>query len=157
MDDTDALRASVCTNSALRRATRRIGQLYDDALAPVGLRATQYSILSQIERAGGSPLVGRMAELLVMDLSALGHTLRALEKEGLVEVRPDEHDRRSRRVRLSVAGRAKLTLARVLWEGAHQRFEETFGADNAQTLRAVLDAIAAPEFAERFRAHPSRA
>ncbi|WP_144630921.1 MarR family winged helix-turn-helix transcriptional regulator [Bordetella genomosp. 13] len=150
MDDTDALRVSVCTNSALRRATRRIGQLYDDALAPVGLRATQYSILSQIERAGGEPLVGRMAELLVMDLSALGHTLRALQKDGLVEVRPDENDRRSRRVRLTRAGRARLKQARVLWDGAHRRFEETFGADNAHQLRAVLDAIASPDFAERF-------
>ncbi|SAI30107.1 MarR family transcriptional regulator [Bordetella ansorpii] len=151
MDDTDALRVSICTNSALRRATRRVGQLYDDALEPVGLRATQYSILSQIDRAGGAPLVGRMAELLVMDLSALGHTLRALQKEGLVEVRPDEHDRRSRRVRLTAAGRARFEQARVLWNGAHQRFEAAFGAEHAGQLRAVLDAIASPEFAQRFR------
>jgi len=151
MDDTDARRVSVCTNFALRRATRRIGQLYDDALAPAGLRATQYSILSQIDRAGGEPLVGRLAQWLVMDLSALGHTLRALAKDGLLEVRPDEQDRRSRRVRLTHAGRAKLAEARGLWQDAHRRLEELLGRDQAAQLRGVLDDIASPAFAERFR------
>ncbi|ARP93900.1 MarR family winged helix-turn-helix transcriptional regulator [Bordetella genomosp. 13] len=151
MDATADLRVSVCTNSALRRATRRVGQLYDDALAPIGLRATQYSILAQIDRAGGSPLVGWMAEVLVMDLSALGHTLRSLARDGLVEVLPDQEDRRSRRVRLTRAGKSKLVKARVLWSDAHRRFEEAFGADEAAQLRLVLDAIASPAFVDRFK------
>jgi len=152
--DTTNLRASVCTNAALRRATRRLGQLYDDALQPCGLRATQYSILSHIDRAGGNPLVGRLAEAMVMDLSAMGHTLRALSRDGLVEVRPDPDDRRSRRVRLTRAGKARLAQARVLWGEAHRRFESAFGADDAARLREVLDSISAPEFSEKFLAQP---
>ncbi|MEA3088195.1 MAG: hypothetical protein QOC89_5892, partial [Paraburkholderia sp.] len=39
-----------CTNTALRRAARRLGNLYDDALAPSGLKATQVGLLSEIQR-----------------------------------------------------------------------------------------------------------
>ena len=37
-----------CTNNALRRAARRLGQLYDEALAPIGLKVTQAGVLAQI-------------------------------------------------------------------------------------------------------------
>jgi hypothetical protein len=40
----------VCTNTALRRAARRLGNLYDDALAPLDLKATQLSLLAEIDR-----------------------------------------------------------------------------------------------------------
>ncbi|PTT92617.1 MarR family transcriptional regulator, partial [Pseudomonas sp. HMWF031] len=40
----------VCTNTALRRAARRLGNLYDDALAPLGLKSTQVSLLTEITR-----------------------------------------------------------------------------------------------------------
>jgi hypothetical protein len=40
----------VCTNTSLRRAARRLGNLYDDALAPLGLKATQVGLLADIER-----------------------------------------------------------------------------------------------------------
>lgn len=38
-----------CNNSMLRRASRMLGQVYDDALAPSGLRATQFGLLAQID------------------------------------------------------------------------------------------------------------
>ena len=34
---------SPCIATAMRKASRRLSQLYDDALAPSGLRATQYA------------------------------------------------------------------------------------------------------------------
>src|SRR4051794_13428669 len=75
--------ASLCNNAALRRAARRLGQLFDDELAPTGLRTTQYSLLAQIE-VMGSPALGELAEIMVMDASALSHTLRPLTRDGLV-------------------------------------------------------------------------
>ena len=36
---------SPCSATAMRKATRRMTQLYDDALAPAALRSTQYAIL----------------------------------------------------------------------------------------------------------------
>ena len=77
-----------CNCTALRKATRRISQLYDVVLAPSGLKNTQRSILAQISRSG-STTVGALAETLVMDSGALAHTLKPLKREGLIAIAAD--------------------------------------------------------------------
>src|SRR5579871_6541159 len=62
----------ICSCTALRKASRRVSQLYDEALAPCGLRTTQRAILNHIRRAG-TPSIGALAEALVMDRGALTH------------------------------------------------------------------------------------
>jgi DNA-binding MarR family transcriptional regulator len=78
----------------LRKATRRVSQLYDFALEPCGLRTTQRAILSHIARTE-TPPIGELAEALVMDRGALTHNLKPLERDGLVEVGIDPDDRRN--------------------------------------------------------------
>jgi DNA-binding MarR family transcriptional regulator len=138
--------AGRCNGTALRKATRRVSQIYDAALAPCGLRSTQRSILVSIARAG-TPNMGELAAALVLDRSALAHNLKPLEREGLVESFVDQADRRSRLVRLTEAGRNKLAESLPLWEVAQRRFEAAFGEAEARTLRGALDIIAAPGFA----------
>ncbi|MEA3132625.1 MAG: hypothetical protein QOG17_471, partial [Gammaproteobacteria bacterium] len=67
-----------CTCGCLRKASRRISQLYDMALAPVGIKSTQYSILSEVARgsASGPVTMCELAAAMVMDRSTLGHNLR---------------------------------------------------------------------------------
>src|ERR1700742_1680919 len=60
---------SLCNCTALRKATRRVSQLYDSALEPCGLRTTQRAILNQIARTD-TPALGELAEVLVMDRGA---------------------------------------------------------------------------------------
>lgn len=45
-------KAALCNNLALRKAARYLGATYDKALAPVGLRATQFSILQHLGARG---------------------------------------------------------------------------------------------------------
>ncbi len=66
-----------CNGLSLRKATRRVSQLYDLALTPCGLRSTQRSILIQIARMGQAGM-GELADALVLDRSALAHTLKPL-------------------------------------------------------------------------------
>ncbi len=139
--------ANTCNATALRKATRRISQLFDDVLAPTGLRSTQRSILAHIARAG-SPTMGELAALLVLDRSALAHNLKPLERDGLVATQPDASDRRSRRVALTAAGMAKLKSSMPLCVEAQARFERAFGAGRAEELRRVLADVAALEFDE---------
>src|SRR5688572_2875489 len=75
---------SRCNNATLRRAARKLGQFYDDIVAPSGLKATQQGLLYQIH-ATGQPTMGEIAAALIMDLSALGHTLKPLIRDGYVE------------------------------------------------------------------------
>jgi DNA-binding MarR family transcriptional regulator len=142
--------AGICNGTALRKATRRVSQLYDAILAPSGLRGTQRSILMHIGRAG-APTMGDLAAALVLDRSALAHNLKPLERDGLVTVAVDPKDRRSRLVTLTEAGKARLAESLGLWQQAQERFETAFGAEQAGALRASLALIASAEFAEAFQ------
>lgn len=144
-----AVDTSLCNNGVLRKAMRRLGQLYDAAIAPSGLRATQFALLAEIAALEG-PTLRELAHTLVMDLSALSHTLKPLARDGMVTISADPHDRRAKRVQLTEAGRAKFRHAQRLWHGAQQRFEATLGARQAAELRSVLGFIASESFSDAY-------
>jgi DNA-binding MarR family transcriptional regulator len=135
---------SGCTCGSLRKASRRISQFYDSALTPVGIKSTQYSILSEVERGSvaGAVTMCELAAAMVMDRSTLGHNLRPLQRDELLLLRLGQHDRRKRYVELTKKGRAVLRRARGLWRHAEGRFEKIFGKQHAAELRAVLLNIA---------------
>jgi len=139
----------VCNGAALRKATRRLSQLYDTVLAPCGLSAAQRSILVHVERAG-SPTMTELAYAMVLDRSALARNIKPLERDGYLAQRPDEDDGRSRRVDLTAAGRAKLAESNRLWRKAQSRFEAVYGEERAAALRAALAEIYSDEFAAAF-------
>jgi DNA-binding MarR family transcriptional regulator len=139
--------ANLCNVTALRKATRRVSQLYDAMLAPVGLRSTQRAILVYVARYG-SPTMSELAAALVLDRSALNHNLKPLERDGLLRVVVDGDDRRSRRILLSKLGEAKLRESTQAWQRAQERFEATFGARQSKALRASLQLVASLEFPE---------
>jgi DNA-binding MarR family transcriptional regulator len=143
---------SLCNCTALRKATRRVSQLYDSALEPCGLRTTQRAILNHIARAGTPPL-GELAEALVMDRGALTHNLKPLERDGLVDISVDPDDRRNRLVGLTAAGRAKLAESEPLWKRAQQRFEAGFGAAKSASLRKALEYLVSEDFVVAFGDH----
>lgn len=138
-----------CNNAMLRRATRMLGQIYDDALVSSGLRATQHGLLAQIDIMG-EPAMRDLANEIVMDLSALSHTLKPLIRDGFIAVVPDKTDRRVKRVTLTKAGRKKLEQTTKLWLAAQRRFEKTFGEKRAADLRTVLDEISSEDFRTAF-------
>jgi DNA-binding MarR family transcriptional regulator len=145
----------VCTNTSLRRAARRLGNLYDDALAPLGLKATQVGLLADIERlasadGGRSPTLQDLAGKLAIQMSAVTHALRPLIRDGLVELHTDEQDKRSKRASLTGVGTARLHEAIVYWAKANQRVEEVLGSDSAATLRALADHVASDAFLDAY-------
>jgi DNA-binding transcriptional ArsR family regulator len=76
--------------------------LYDEVMAPSGLRITQFNLLSELERRDAfPPTVGELAEILTMERSALGQTLKLIERDGLIALARDERDARPRPVRLT--------------------------------------------------------
>ncbi|WP_213738161.1 MarR family winged helix-turn-helix transcriptional regulator [Bradyrhizobium sp. dw_411] len=140
---------SLCNCTALRKATRRVSQLYDSALEPCGLRSTQRTILIQIARSGTPPL-GELAEALVMDRGALTHNLKPLQRDGFVKISVDPQDRRNRLVALTAQGRAKLAESEVLWARAQRGFEAGFGAAKSASLRKALEFLVSDDFVNAF-------
>lgn len=143
--------ASPCSCTSLRKATRRISQLYDAGLAPCGLKTTQLAILAQINRAQAIT-VGALADALVMDSGALAHTLKPLERDGFVAVKVDPKDRRKRLIVLKASGRKKLAAAHALWERTQAAFEDAMGRGKSDTLRAAMAHLASEEFGTAFAA-----
>ena len=140
---------SLCNCTALRKATRRVSQLYDSALEPCGLRTTQRAILNHIARSG-TPPIGELAEALVMDRGALTHNLKPLERDRLVEIRVDPKDRRNRLVALTAAGRARLEESAALWQRAQDGFEAGFGVAKSASLRKALEYLVSEDFVVAF-------
>jgi DNA-binding MarR family transcriptional regulator len=137
----------------MRAATRRVTQLYDEAIAPTGLRITQFHVLAELERqAAHPPTVGELAEILTMERSALGQTLRPLARDGLVDLGHDKRDGRRRPVRLTKTGKDMVVRGRRNWAAAHATFAQFFGDEQMVALRETLREIAeSPELTESFQ------
>ena len=129
--------ASDCNCLAIRKAARQVTQLYDSELSACGLRATQYSVLAILDRLERAR-VQVLAEALVMDRSTLGHNLRPLERDGLIELSVDPDDARARSLRLTRLGRDRLRAARPAWLRAQKRFEAQYGISASRRLRKLL-------------------
>lgn len=145
----DAGKASRCNCTALRKATRRVSQLYDDALAPSGLKTTQRAILAQLGRSEPAT-VGELAAALVMDAGALAHTLKPLERDRLVAIAVDPDDRRNRLISLTRHGRAKLAETDALWAKAQAGFEAGFGRVKSEALREAMQFLVSDHFVSAF-------
>ena len=130
---------TACNCLALRQAARHISQIYDSYLASEGLRTTQFSILAKLNRLG--PLsINELAKSMVMDRTTLGRAIRPLERDRLLTIEAGE-DGRTRSLRLTTSGEARLKAATAKWREAQRKFEMTFGARDAVELRSILERV----------------
>jgi DNA-binding MarR family transcriptional regulator len=134
-----------CNCFAVRSAARHITQLYDQLLAPVGLRVTQFSILAKLKRRG--PLtINALADDMVMDRTTLGRNIQPLERDGLIRIEPAPSDRRAKELHLTKAGENRLQAGLDAWAKAQASFEAGFGAKRAAELRMLLRAAVDSQF-----------
>jgi len=145
----------VCTHTSLRRAARRLGQLYDEAISPTGLTSPQALLLAQIDKLGAvygeeGPPLQVLAGRLAIGVSALTHALRPLVREGLVELRPDARDRRTKHGVLTPLGRARFQEMVALWGEASERVEAVLGDKETEALRRLADTVASQQFLDAY-------
>ncbi len=144
-EDTE-LKAELCNCLAVRQAARHVSQFYDQCLAPVGLRTTQFSMLAKLKRLGPMS-INALAREMVMDRTTLGRNIQPLQREGLVAAVTDRADRRSKELRLTEAGAARLAEAVKGWAKAQAQFEAVFGAERSRAMRSMMRAVSASELA----------
>jgi len=136
---------SPCTCFAVRRLARRVTQIYDQHLAGLGIRTTQYSLLSHVRARPGQSM-GELAIRMGMDRSTLTRNLRPLIDAGLAATERAQ-DRRTVSVSLTDRGRRLLADARVQWRHAQGDLESRLGVDKVRRLhRAVEQASSRLEF-----------
>ena len=133
-----------CNCFAVRSAARHVSQFYDQFLAPIGLRTTQFSILAKLKRRG--PLtINALANDMVMDRTTLGRNILPLERDGLIRIEPIASDRRAKELHLTNTGEKRLQAALKAWSQAQAQFETTFGTKRAAELRELLCSVVASE------------
>jgi DNA-binding MarR family transcriptional regulator len=121
----------------VQRAGRAVARRFDEALRPVGLTQGQFSLLMSLNRPA-PPTMGDVAAVLVLDRTTLTAKLKPLRRRGLVRVKVDAEDRRSRRLVLTAAGRAVLVAATPLWKRAQAQTERLLQSADADNVRKSL-------------------
>ncbi|WP_157287105.1 MarR family winged helix-turn-helix transcriptional regulator [Bradyrhizobium yuanmingense] len=129
-----------CTCSQLRRAARRVSRYYDLCLAGTGLKSTQYSLLGFLA-AEGPMTMANLANIMTMDRATVGHNLRPLERDGFLEIRVSDEDRRVREVAITDRGQEMLLAAHPAWQKARDGFEKAFGGREAGHLRELMKRV----------------
>ncbi len=134
-----ARRAVPCVGFNTRRATRLITQYYDKALAPTGLRSTQYSLLNALSMLGEASMQD-MTTMMAMDRTTLTRNLRPLLKMGLVKVSVGS-DRRARPITITPKGKSALEKALPYWEKAQSHIVDSLGASTWDQIMRGLHQI----------------
>ena len=126
-----------CTNLKLRQLSRAVTRHYDAYVAPLGLKNTQYSLLSHVVKLG--PLrPGDLARRMRLEASTLTRNLQPLLAQGWLTLGPGD-DARSRLVDATEAGRAKRAEAQRAWKQAQIALNERLGAERVVALHTLID------------------
>jgi len=128
-----------CACHKVRMAARAVTRAYDDALRPVGLRATQLAVLVAVGKDGPVSMTA-LANLMGMDRTTLTRNLRPLEKQGLLAIGP-EGWRRTRRLEITKKGQSLLREALPHWEQAQHALRRKLGDQNWLSIHASLDQL----------------
>jgi DNA-binding MarR family transcriptional regulator len=128
-----------CMCASLRRASRALTQLYEEALRPTGLRATQFTILQTLSLAG-EVTQGKLGQILTMDSTTLTRTLSTMARHGWIAKRRGE-DRREWRMRLSKAGEIQFKQALPHWEKAQTQLRRQLGDELSNNLMKLTQKV----------------
>jgi DNA-binding MarR family transcriptional regulator len=143
-----------CTCFKLRKLTRAMSRVYDQHMATVGLKTTQYSVLKNA--AQEALPVAELAERLGTERTTLTRNLKPLIEAQWITLEAGA-DSRQRIVTITVAGRAKVKEAYVAWRAAQTEFESLLGTAAVRSLHTQLDATLnqlTPLIEDLNRAHP---
>lgn len=127
---------SACYCIVLRKASRRLTSLYDEALAPFGINLAQYSLLSNVVRRAPISLT-ELGRLLDLDRSTVGRNARVMARMGLLVMGPGE-DQREQALSPTERGREVFAHAVPVWERVQEDIEAKLGPQKAEQLQSLL-------------------
>ena len=134
-DVTDYMVCASCFCLASRQAARRITRLYDSRMQPSGIRATQFTILSQLMLRGEMP-IGKLASILGMERTTLTRNLTLLERQKWISIKAGD-DPRSRMVGITAQGRGMVRRGFPYWSKAQAQVGKMLGADGQAALKVL--------------------
>ena len=126
-----------CVVQNMRRASRLISRRYEEALRPVNLTSSQYTILQSLSGREGIPH-GLMAEILGFEQTTLSRLLKPLESRNLLKTVPSPKDRRQRLVAITAEGEALFAEAKSHWQREHDESLSRMNEKEWQIMKRLL-------------------
>ncbi len=127
-----------CYCILLRKASRKVSSMYDEALAPLGINVAQFSLMRRVAARAPVSLTD-LAALLELDRSTVGRNVKVLERHGWV-ASARGRDQREAVLSLTPAGEAVLDAGAPLWKEAQARIGVRFAAA-AGPLRELIEGL----------------
>jgi DNA-binding MarR family transcriptional regulator len=130
--------AQRCLIFRVRALSRTLTALYEEELRPLGLKASQMTVLSAVAASGGERL-STLADRIALEPSSLSRILEVMRRNGWVEISTDPDDVRARRVRMTDAGNALYAEAGPLWQKAQARARKLLGREEAEVFAQLAN------------------
>jgi DNA-binding MarR family transcriptional regulator len=128
---------SECLGFRARLLSRVITAVYDDALAEMGLKVSQFSVLNAVaSREDTRP--AELAKFLEMDESTLSRNVARMCARGWLRLEPGEDDRRSHQIAITEVGKALLRKSYPAWQQAQSQVVHKLGPDGVAALKSVV-------------------
>ena len=129
--------AAACISTRVRQLSRIVTRVYDDALRPLGITASQFTLLTQLAQQDGITAV-EIGHSLDIEKSTLSRNLKRLLALGHLTMDPPA-GRRGRGLHLTPKGEAVIKHAYPVWMDAQSKTVKIMGAQS----RSILDDLLA--------------
>jgi DNA-binding MarR family transcriptional regulator len=136
-----------CVMTRVRRLSRVLTSISDQALRPHGINGPQFSLLAIIARLGSASRA-EIGRVNYQERSTLTRNLALLLREGWIEELPAEGGGRRRPIVVSEAGRKFLVSAAPAWRSAQVKARQLLGDEAAATIIDVADGMPHQELPE---------
>ena len=125
-----------CVGYRVRRLSRVVSAIYDDAFGPLKLKISQFGILAMLSRRGPSSAVD-LCRVVMMDKSTASRNLQRMRQRGWISVLQDSAGP-GQKVSLTAQGAQVLQKAYPPWRMAQEEATRRLGADGLKALEIVV-------------------
>jgi DNA-binding MarR family transcriptional regulator len=126
-----------CIATRIRQLNRIISRIYDEAMRPLGITASQFTLLTQLAQQDGIT-AREISTTLDIKESTLSRSLKRLFALGLITMDDPLGGRRGRALHLTLKGRSVITEAHRLWQSAQQKAARMMGPQGRAKLDGLL-------------------
>ncbi|HEX2336909.1 MAG TPA: MarR family winged helix-turn-helix transcriptional regulator [Hyphomicrobiaceae bacterium] len=128
--------SAACISTRVRQLSRIVTRVYDDALRPLGITASQFTLLTQLAQQDGITAV-EIGHALDIEKSTLSRNLKRLLALSHITMDPPA-GRRGRGLHLTPKGQSVIHKAYPVWKDAQSRTMRVMGPESRTTLDSLL-------------------
>ena len=128
--------SAACISTRVRQLSRIITRVYDDALRPLGITASQFTLLTQLAQQDGITAV-EIGHALDIEKSTLSRNLKRLLALGHITMDPPA-GRRGRGLHLTPKGESVIQRGFPVWKDAQTKTVRVMGPESRTTLDDLL-------------------